>query len=879
MGAIATTLFTLLAALCILTPAPAAADPSQFAISSLAASLSTEQAGAHPDLSVSLALATDPASEPNAAGIKAPYAAARDLRIELPAGLIGDPNAVGAPQLCSAEQLLAYAEEGGGCPNASQVGLLTVRAYRLSGVFTEPVYIMQPPGGGVEVRFGAIAGVYPTFFDVRARPDFGMEISLADVSPQGELVAATLTVWGVPADPSHDTQRCTPAEVLAGCLTSLSRPPGSSRLGLLTNPTACAKPLTLEAAASSSAEPQRIATATAEFPTIFGCNRLGFAPGLTALPTTSRAHVPAGLDLRLDLPGSGGPDVPEFSELRSLRVQLPEGMTLAPGAANGLEACAEADVAPGTSEPAGCPGSSRLGEAELDVPALGLVTAGLYLRSPRPGDPYGFWLLADEKGIHLKQPGELRVDPETGAVEAAVLDLPQVPIRSALIRFHAGNRALLSNPASCRTYLTPWEAVPWSGNPPFRGTSSFTIDQGCAAPGFAPTFSAGVTSSRGGTSSPLIVSLTRRDDEADLRSLDLTFPPGLSAALGSTPRCPEDLAASGACPPESRVGSLAVADGTGPEPLWLPQAGRPSGGVYLAGPYRGAPYSLLLALPAQAGPFDFGTVVSRAAVFVDPETLQASVRSDPLPQVLEGIPIDYRAIRIGLDRPGFVRNPTSCAAQDATGTAESADGATAELGARFRATDCAVLPFRPRLSLYFHGGLARNAHPALRAVLRSAPGEAAIAAAAFTLPPGELLDLHHLGALCAPGLPPERCPDASRLGYAQIYSPLLAAPLEGQIYLRAPSKRLPDVLADLHGDGLRLILHGHTAASGGRLRLSFPALPDAPFSRVVIDLAGGRRGILVNSESPCGGIGRAEATLTAHSGKHRRLRPRLHSRC
>jgi hypothetical protein len=876
MGAIAKTFLSLLVLLlCSLAPVTAVtASPAQFAISSLSTSLSTGQAGAHPDLSVSLALTTDPESEPNAAGIKAPYAAARDLRIELPSGLIGASNALGPSQLCSAQELLAYSEEGGGCPNASQVGLLAVRAHGLDSDLVEPVYMMQPPGGEIEARFGVIAGVYPTFLEVHARPDFGMEISIEDMSPLGELVAATMTIWGVPADPSHDTQRCTPIEAFGGCITSAPRPPGSRRVGLLTNPTTCGQNL-LSAAASSWAEPQRFATASAEVPPIFGCNSLGFSPDLAVRPTSTRAGAPAGLDLRLDLPGSEGPDTPESSELRSLHVQLPQGMTLAPGAANGLAACGEADVAPGTSQPASCPDASRLGEAELEVPALGLVSAGLYLRTPGPGHPYGFWLLADQKGIHFKQPGELKVDRETGAIESATLDLPQVPIRSALLRFSAGNRALLANPLSCGTYLTHWEAVPWSGGPHRKGTSPFTIDQGCAAAGFAPALSAGTTSSRGGSSSPLVISLTRRDDEASFRSLDLSFPSGVSAALGSTPLCPETLAAAGACPPESRVGSVAVAAGPGLEPLWLPQTGRPSGGVYLAGPYRGAPYSFLLALPAQVGPFDFGTVVNRAAVSVDAETLQVDVRSDPLPQMIEGIPIDYRAIRIDLDRPGFVRNPTSCAARKVTGTATSAGGITAALGAPFSATDCAVLPFRPRLSLRLLGGLARNAHPALQVVLGSAPGEAAIARAAFTAPPGELLDFRHLGALCPRGLPPERCPATSRAGHVRIYSPLLATPLHGPIYLREPARRLPDLLADLRGDGLRLILHGHTAAPGGRLRLSFPTLPDVPLSRAVITLAGGRRGILVNSEALCHRPRRAEASFNAQSGKHRRLRPRL----
>jgi hypothetical protein len=159
--------------------------------------------------------------------------------------------------------------------------------------------------------------------------------------------------------------------------------------------------------------------------------------------------------------------------------------------------------------------------------------------------------------------------------------------------------------------------------------------------------------------------------------------------------------------------------------------------------------------------------------------------------------------------------------------------------------------------------------------LRAGAEETGIAAATFTLPAGELLDLHHVPVLCARELPPERCPPASRIGNARVWSPLLEGPLEGPIYLREPSHRFPDLLADLRSAQLHFLLHGHTAAPGGRLRVRFPALPDIPLSRALFTLAGGHRGIFVNSEALCARRPRAEATFSAHSGKRRLLRPRL----
>jgi hypothetical protein len=310
----------------------------------------------------------------------------------------------------------------------------------------------------------------------------------------------------------------------------------------------------------------------------------------------------------------------------------------------------------------------------------------------------------------------------------------------------------------------------------------------------------------------------------------------------------------------------------------VPQPGKAPTAAYLAGPYKGDPYSLVFKVPVQAGPLDLGTVVMRAAIKIDPNTAQVSVSSDPLPQILQGIPLDYRRIHVNLNRPGFMLNPTSCTEQVVTSTIVAPNGGAATPASRFQVSDCGGLRFKPRLSLHLSGGLARNGHPAVRAVLRARPGEASLAGASFTFPAGELLDTRHIRALCGRRLPVERCPRASRLGSARLWSPLLNRPLQGPIYLREPSRGLPDLLADLRAEGVRILLHGHTAAPGRRLRFRFRALPDVPLSRAAFKLAGGRRGIIVNSEALCAGTRRARAAVRAHNGKRRTLRPRLRVR-
>jgi hypothetical protein len=366
---------------------------------------------------------------------------------------------------------------------------------------------------------------------------------------------------------------------------------------------------------------------------------------------------------------------------------------------------------------------------------------------------------------------------------------------------------------------------------------------------------------RAGGDSPLVIKLLRETTDQHFGSFDLTLPPGLIADLGSV---------SIGAP----VGSVRVDAGLG-SPLAV------DGTVYLGGPYDGAPYSLEIVVPAQVGPFDLGTIVERAAVSVDPVTAQVSVRSDPLPQILAGVPLELRGLTLDLDRPGFVRNPTSCEPMAITGSATTSLGQTASLSERFQVGDCAKLPFKPKLGLRFSGGLGRNGHPGVHAVLSGNPRGAALASVGFTLPAGELLDLRHLPQICPRTLAPSLCPESSRLGALHLDSPFVDGPIEGSVYLRASSRGLPDLIAAVRSGGLAFVLHGHAAAHDGRLRVHFGSLPDVPVSRAVFNLAGGRSGIVVNSRPLCAGPGTVAATATAHNGMRRTMDvvPRLAGHC
>jgi hypothetical protein len=265
-------------------------------------------------------------------------------------------------------------------------------------------------------------------------------------------------------------------------------------------------------------------------------------------------------------------------------------------------------------------------------------------------------------------------------------------------------------------------------------------------------------------------------------------------------------------------------------------------------------------------------------VYVDPATARLRILSDSLPMTLAGVPLDLRRLTLLIDRADFIRNPTSCEPLSVVASATSASGLVSPLDRRFQVGGCGELGFRPRVSLALSGRLGRNGHPALHAVLRTRPGEAGLAGLSITLPSGELLDIRRIRALCDQDLPPESCPGDSRVGEVRLWSPLLEDPLEGAVYLRRPTHRLPDLVADLRAEQVRIRLRGHTAAPAGRLRIRFPALPDVPLTKAVVTLAGGGKGIFVNSEALCAAPRRGAAVLDAHSGKQLLLSPRVRVR-
>jgi hypothetical protein len=852
------------------------------------------QAGAHADFRTKIVFPEE--QNPNDALPHAKYQL-RDLEAELPPGLVGNPTA--APT-CS--QLQIVGGSGGTspmCPIGSQVGIAYIYGNNFAPPEPVPVYNMEQPSSLpalLEMNFlGVLIRIEP---NVRAG-DYGLTAITQRTSQAIPIFGVDLRLWGVPADPSHDSQRFNPVAPGVFLPENIGyeppTPSPSPRAPFMTNPTSCAGPaIPFSISADFWESPGAFATVTTDSDlegTPFqmqGCNRLAFNPAVSVKSVSASTDAPSGLSFDLNVPQNESPDGLATPDVRRVSVTLPQGFSISPSSANGLGACAPDQIKLGSNDEPTCPETSKLGTVTIDTPLLKEPLQGdvdLATQNDNPFDSLvALYIVAKGPGFYLKLPGRVDLDSRTGQVTTTFDNNPQLPFSDLQLTLREGPQAPLSTPSQCGAYTARTELAPWSGTAPVVLNTPITINQGCGAGRFAPKLNAGTSDPTGGAYSPFTLQVTRGEGEGNLASLKATLPPGLLAKLAGVPLCGETQAATGACPAASQVGTTTVGVGTGPLPVYVPEAGKAPTGVYLAGSYKGAPYSLVVKVPAQAGPFDLGTVVVRNALQVDPFTTQVTAESDPLPQILDGIPVSYRDLRVEVNRPDFTINPTNCSQFAVTSLLTSASGQTSTPRSPFAAASCERLEFKPALQVQLKGSTRRTAHPALKAVLTypSKGAYANIARAQVNLPHSEFLDQNNLDKTCTkPVLLAGNCPASSVYGKAKAWSPLLDKPLEGPVYLVGGfGYKLPALVADLNGQ-IRVILKSKIDTGPNKgLRATFEAVPDAPVSRFVLEMKGGKKyGLLVNSEDVCKQPQRVKASFTAQNAKTDNFEQKIATDC
>ena len=693
-------------------------------------------------------------------------------------------------------------------------------------------------------------------------------------------------------------------------------------------PSACSGPLEASVSVASWEDPDNPISGSAQTldsdgnPVgVSGCSALDFKPTLKARPTTNVADSPSGLSVDLHVPQTNSLNQLATANLRKAVVTLPDGLVVNPSAGNGLGSCSSAQI--GLTTPVGqtpihfsaaspsCPDAAKIGTVEIDTPLLEDPLPGaVYIATPgdNPFDSLlALYVVVDDPitGVVIKLAGKVEAGGQQGVsglapgqLRATFDDNPQLPFGDFKLEFKSGPHAALRTPATCGPYSTASSLSPWSGTPPVSAPDNYSISQ---APGggtcattqsalpHAPSFDAGTVSPLAGSYSPFVLNLRRNDGSQQFSTVTVTPPPGLVGKLAGTPACSDaaiDAAssktgqqelASPSCPAASQVGVVDVSAGAGPDPY------NTQAKVYMAGPYKGAPLSLAIITPAVAGPFDLGTVVVRTALSIDPTTAQITATSDPIPSILEGIPLDVRSAQIKLDKPNFTLNGTSCTASSINGQLVSTLSQVASLSQRFQLGECGRLGFKPGLKLSLKGGTLRNGHPALTTVLSARSGDANIGKAQVTLPPSVQLDQSHIQAPCTrPQFAAGQCPDAAVIGSVVATSPLLDYDLTGPVYLRTGNNPLPDIVLALHGPAsqpIEIDQVGKIDTVNARLRTTFEGVPDAPITKAVIRLVGGSKGLLVNNTNLCKKTNRATVLLDAHNSATADSTPKVALKC
>jgi hypothetical protein len=865
----------------------------------------------------------------------------KDIVVSLPDGLIGDPMAV--PR-CSLAKLLATGEH---CPADTQIGVARVQLGKTE--LLGPVANVTPETGQ-SAEFAIENHQKLVFLEtahlVRTATGYGFAL-VSNKLPTAGVTEVEQTIWGVPADPLHDPERglfcdtngiglslCEEKDLANKLPDSGGEPSGLEPVPFLTMPDDCAAgPETTTARADSWAEPGRVlenqkyegfVERKAEDPLpngggagFTGCDLLKFEPAIEVTPDRLLADEPIGLGVSVQVPQREEPTSLATPDVRDATVSLPPGMSISPGAVDGIQACdatgsAGINITGPESEEVGldgelqlapghCPDASIVGTAEAITPLLPEPVKGhVYLAKPgcpeppkrageaeRPcteqdaldGNLYRLYLelggvgpLA-KTGIDIKVEGQTDVNPATGQITTRFLNDPDTPFSDLVVHLEGGPRAALANPATCGLATTTSDFVPWStpgttpqgrtvaGTPDATPSSFFEVG-GCAVPRpLNPGFAAGTVTPQAGQFTDFAMSLSRQDREQFVKGLQVRTPAGLLGMLANVPLCGEAEANAGACPASSKIGTTRVATGAGSHPFEI------KGDVYLTGPYRGAPFGLSVVVHVAAGPFDLGVRVVRARIAVDRDTSTLTVATDEsgpfaIPQIVFGVPVRLRRVAVYIDRPEFMLNPTGCRAKRIAATVAGDEGALAEAASPFAVGGCKGLAFKPSFIASTKAKTSRARGASLDTKLSYPKGalgaDANIARVKVSLPrqlPSRLTTLQKACPASTFEANPAHCPAASVVGIVRASTPVLPVGLAGPVYFVSHGgEAFPSLVIVLEGDGVRVDLTGTTFISKrGITSSTFKTVPDVPVNTFELYLPQGPFSALAANGNLCKG--------------------------
>jgi hypothetical protein len=858
------------------------------------------QAGAHPfQLTTALMLNTQAApvreEGTHARFLQAePLALTKDVRFNLPPGLVGNPTPL--PKCSTYVFLQQFSKGSQHCPNDTVVGVAAPMITALTSPYVpyfvlSPVYSLEPPVGEA-AAFGFLTIEGPAVIDVSVAPGgsagggYDVVATVPNIPSSAPFIGSVVTLWGVPADARHDNSRN--LECLEDWAPQESGgpeavcPAGQAPQPFLILPTSCTGPLRTSVQADSWSQ---IGAFTEPFEYTSqnslgepygqdGCNRLSFEPSIDVAPDGQQASTPTGLTVGIHVAqdASLNPTGLAESTVKDTTVTLPAGVALNPAGADGLLSCGLGEIGLESPLEQSCPEAAKVGTLEIRTPELPNPLTGAAYLAAQTANPFGsliaLYLVARDpvSGVLVKLAGEVKPDLQNGQLVSTFKDTPQLPFEDVKLHFFGGSRAPLGTPALCGTYTTTASIAPWSGNGAAQTSSRFLITSGpngspCSNPlPFDPSLATGSLNIQAGAFTPFMMTMSRQDGNQNLDAVQLHMPPGLSGLLTGVKLCGEAEANAGTCGPDSLIGETTVSVGLGGDPYTV-KGGR----VYLTEPYAGAPFGLSIVDPAKAGPFDLGQVVVRARIEVDPITAALTVTSDAtgpyrIPQMIDGIPLQIKHVNVVIDRQRFTFNPTDCESLNVTGALSSAEGATSTLAVPFQVTNCATLQFKPGFAVSTSGKTSRAKGASLHVKLfyPKAPfgSQANIRSVKVSLPkqlPSRLTTLQQACPDRTFNVNPAACSALARVGVARASTPLLPVPLVGPAYFVSHGgAKFPELIVVLQGYGVTLDLHGETFISKTSITSStFHTVPDAPVGSFELNLPQGRYSALAANGNLC----------------------------
>jgi hypothetical protein len=824
----------------------------------------------------------------------------KDIHILLPPGFVANTNVVA--QCTTAEFDAILPRLVNACPADAAIGVASAFIGGINGgsEYDVPLFNLVP-APGEPIRLGFAPFHIPVIIDtsVRTGANYAAVASVNDIQQLKGFQEAQVTIWGVPGDPAHNALRgwnCIDHQI--GIYVEEEHPcvnPENPRLTpFLTLPSACSGPSGLTASANADTWlapgvfPGEEVSSTPPLG-LSGCNRMRFEPSIAVAPDGPAASTPTGLSVDVHEPQEGAlsPTGTSASDVRSITVALPEGVTINPSGADGLQVCSDAQIGFTGNDPVSglpqftsgfpsCPDASKIATVKISTPLLPNALEGaVYLAAPQNylggplENPFGSFIAAyivardPVSGVLVKLPGKATADPVTGELTAN-FQVPQLPFEDAEFHFFGSARAPLSTPPACGSYETRTSIAPWSGTETVSPSSTFQITTGpdgtgtagCGTPRvFAPEFNAETTNIQAAASTPFTLTMTRPDADQTLGRVETVLPPGLLGSLSSVKLCPEPQAGKGECGQESLIGSTIVSAGLGGDPYTVT-----GGKVYITTAYGGGEYGLVIVNPAVAGPFvlqEGRPVIVRASVSIDPHTAQIKVLSDPLPTIIDGVPLQIQHVNVTIERPGFTFNPTNCSKLAVTGTLTSSENVTVAVSTPFQVTNCATLAFTPKLTVTTSGRPSKALGASLHVKLTNpaGPGHVNLAKVKVDLPiqlPSRLSTLQKACTAAQFEANPAGCPPASIVGHAKALTPLIPVPLEGPAYFVSHGgEAFPSLIIVLQGYGTTIDLVGTTAIKHGITSSTFKTIPDAPVGTFELTLPQGKYSALAAFGNLC----------------------------